>query len=134
MVLWVNSGILGDQAVRCGRHLKEDDIRGRDDLLVVDEAIHHAVLQGGIVSLVMDNKEECFFLLQNPPLQDVHLVSFAATPRFCMISLGGVPDHMLLHLAAGEVWLNVLQELLQLVALDEGLESFNCLSTWTEIG
>ena len=109
--------------------MKEDEVGGREDLSVVYEAIHQVVLQGGIVSLVMDDKEECFFLLQNPLLQDVHLVSFAANPCLFMVALGCVPDHVLLNLAAGNIWLDVLQELLQLVALNEGFEPFNCLST-----
>ena len=109
--------------------MKKDEIGGRHDLSVIDEAIHKVVLHGGIVSFVVDNKEECFFLLQNPFLQDVHLVSFAANPCFFVVSFCCIPDHMLLHLAAGNIWLNVLQELLQLVVLDEGFESFNGLAT-----
>ena len=110
-ILWLDPRVLCDQAVRRGRHLKDDNIGRLADRRVVDEAVHQVVLQRGVVSLVVDDKEKRLLLVQDPLLQVVHLVCFAAFPGVFVVSLGCVSDNVLLHFTTGYIRLNVLEEL-----------------------
>ena len=100
-ILWLDPRVLGDQAVRRGRHLKNDNIGRLADCQVIDEAVHQVVLQRSVVGLVVDDKEKCLLLVQDPPPQVVHLVCFATFPGVFVVSLGCVPDDVLLHLTTG---------------------------------
>ena len=100
-ILWLDPRVFGDQAVWRGRHLKDDNIGRLADRWVVDEAVHQVVLQRSVVGLVVDDKEKCLLLVQDPPPQVVHLVRFATFPGVFVVSLGCVPDDVLLHLTTG---------------------------------
>ena len=126
VLLW-HPRVVCDKAVWSGRYLEQDDIGSQAGL--VDEAVHQVVLQRGVVRLVVHNEKYCFNLFRNPLLQILHLLGFASLPRLLLTSFACIPDHVLLHLAAAKIRLDVFQKTFQLLALKERLESVNSLTT-----
>ena len=126
VLLW-HPGVLCDKAVWGGGHLEQDDVGSQAGF--IDEAVYQVFLQRGVVRLVVDNEKDCLSLFGNPLLQILHLLGFASLSSLLLTSFACIPDHVLLHLAAAKIRLDVFQKTFQLLALKKRLKSVDSLTT-----